>query len=121
MAGDDDVVADNAIMGDVRVGEEDVIITEDGPFTFLGARVNAYVFAENIFSTYFETRFTGTSFQILSATTNEGVGEDFAVGPQLSESFDRRVVMNRATIGKGDVCTDEGISTNGYVVPDFRA
>ena len=115
------MVADNAIVGDVRVGEEDIIITEGGPFTFLGARVNAYVFAENIFSTYFESRFTGSSFQILSATTNEGVGEDFAVGPQLSVTFDCGVVMDGTTIGKGDVCTDEGISTNGYVVPDFRA
>ena len=115
------MVADNAIMGDVRVGEEDVIITEDGPFTFLGARVNAYVFAENIFGSHLETRFTGSSFQILGATPNEGVGEDFAVRSQLSESFDGGVVMNSATIREGDVSTDEGISPNGYVVPDFRA
>jgi len=121
VTGDDDVVTDYAIVSDVRVGEENVIVSEDGPFTFLGARVNARVFAENIFGSYLETWFAGTSFQILGATTNESVRVDFAVRSQLSEPFDGGVVMDGATIGEGDIGTDECVGTNSDVLADFRA
>ncbi len=121
VTGDDDVVTDHAIVSDVRVGEENVVISEDGPFAFLGARVNARVFAENIFGSYLETRFAGTSFKVLGATTNQCIREDFAVRSQLSESFDGGVVMNGATIGEGDIGTDECVGTNSNVLADFRA
>ena len=119
--GHDDMIAHHAIVGDVRVGEQNVVIAEDGPFAFLGTRVNADVFAENIFRTDFEAGFAGSSFQILSTTTNESVREDFAVGSELGKSFDGGVVMNCATIGEGDIGTDECVSANRDVVPDFRA
>ena len=115
------MVTDNTIVGDVRVGEENVVIAEGGPFAFLSARVNADVFSENIFRTDFKSRFTGSSFQVLSASTNESVREDFTVGSELSVTFDCRVVMDGATISEGHISTDECVGTNRYILPDFRA
>ena len=79
--------------------------------------MNARVFAENIFGSYLETWFAGTSFQILGTSTNQCIREDFAVRSQLSESFDGGVMMDGATIGEGDIGTDECIGANSDVLP----
>ena len=115
------MVTDDAIVCDVRVGEENVVIAEGGPFAFLCACVDAHVFAENIFGPDFEARFAGSSFKVLSTSANQSVGKDFALRSELGVTFDGGVVMDGASIGEGDIGTNKCIGTNSDVMADFRA
>ena len=113
VAGDNDVVADYAIVGDVRVCEENVVIAENRPFAFLSAGVDADVFAESIAGTDAQSGFTRAGFEILSATADKCVGEDFAIRPEFGEPFDGGVVVDGATLAEGNIGTNERIGTDG--------
>ena len=98
VAGDDEVVADHAVMRDVRVGQQDVVVAEDGPLAFLGAEVDADVFAESIAGPDLKAGFAWFGLQVLRAAADEGVREDLALRAELRVALDGRVVVQNAAV-----------------------
>ena len=98
VAGDDEVVTDHAVMRDVRIGQQHVVVAEDGPFAFLGPAVDADVLAEGIAGADLEAGLARFSLQVLRTAADKGVWEDLALGAELREAFDCRVVVKDATI-----------------------
>ena len=42
------MVADDAVVGDVGVGQQGVVVAEGGPFAFLRAEMDAGILAEDV-------------------------------------------------------------------------
>ena len=93
VARDDEVIADHAVMGNVGIGEQGIIVAEDGPFALLGAEVYADVFAEGVTGADLEARLAGAGFEVLRAAANKGIRKNFTLWAELRVALDRGVVM----------------------------
>ena len=93
VARDDEVIADYAVVRDVRIGEQGVVVTEDGPFALLGAEVYADVFAEGVTGADLEAGLARAGFQVLRAAANKGIRKNFTLWAELRVALDRGVVM----------------------------
>ena len=115
------MVADHAIMRDVRVGQQDVVVAEDGPLAFLGAEVDADVFAESIAGPDLKAGFAWFGLQVLRAATNEGVWKHLALRAELRVALDGSVVVQNAAVAKGDVSAHVGVGTDDDVQAELGA
>ena len=72
--GKDNVIAYDAVMRDMGVGEEISVMTDDGFGSWKGAAVDCAKFAERVVISNFQKGRLGVVFQILRALANRAVG-----------------------------------------------
>ena len=117
----DEVVADDAVVRDVRVGENVVIVAERRPFAFLRAAVNGYVFAEDVAVADFRADAAAVMLQVLRLPADNGKGENFVVFTHDGVAFDTGVVVNNRSRAERDFAADVGVGSDFDIFSELRA
>ena len=75
----DEVVANDAIVSYVRIGEEHIVVSDGGKGVVFSSAMDGGKFSKDILITDFETGFTTVVFEVLSFGPHTGVREDLIV------------------------------------------
>ena len=112
--GENAVVADDGVVGDVGIGEEVVVVADDGGLGG-GAAVDGDVFAEGVALADEDAGWFAGVFEILGALADGGEGVEFVVGPDGGVSVDDDMAVQVAAVAEGDVVVDDAVGADGDI------
>ncbi|MEJ1971278.1 MAG: hypothetical protein WDM96_01770 [Lacunisphaera sp.] len=97
----DEVVADDAVVRDVRVGQQHVVVAEDGELARLGRAVHADVLAEHVAVADAQAGIAAGVLQIVGLGANAGEGKHLALLADRRPALDVGVVVEDAAVADG--------------------
>ncbi len=116
--GQNDVVAELAIVRDVRVAEKQVMRADPRRHIAVRAAVDGGVFPENIQIADLQVSRIADVFQILRLSADRGEGEKFVRAADFRVPIDHDMGVQNAVIAELDVGTDDAIRADSNVFPD---
>jgi len=109
----DDVIAQQAVVGDVRVGEQQVVRAEDGRVAIIRRAMDGHPFAENVPVADLQPRDAAFPLQVLGLLAEGGEREDFIFPAEFRVAVQDDMGMQFAAVAQGDVFADDAVR------PDF--
>ena len=120
--GENRVVADHAIMGDVHVGHQPVVVADAGhPAAFLGAAIEGDEFADHVAVANLQARLFTVEFLVLRRRAERGELPDPVVAADPGRPVDDHVRPDRRAIADFHILADDAESADADVAADFRA
>lgn len=119
--GDDDIVADLAIVPQVRECHQEDIVSDDGGAVFLGSPVDGHVFADRAVLADLKEAFFIVVVEILRRISEYGTGVDLCVFADGCVSCDVGVRPDLAVVSDDDIFVNDGEWSDGDIGADFRA
>lgn len=114
--GKDDVIAELAIVGHVRITEQQVVGTDACRQILVGAAVNCGVFTKHIVVADFEIGGLADVFEVLGFSTDGSEGEKLISLADLRVALDDDVRVEHAFIAEFDLRADHAKRTNPDLV-----
>ena len=109
VTGHDDVIAENAVMRDVDVGEEKIVRADHGGIAVVGGAMNRDAFAKHIAVADLQPRDAAFPFQVLRLLAEGGERENFILLAELRVAVNDDVRMQLAIVAERDVFADDAI------------
>ena len=117
--GDNDVIAQFAIVGDMYVSHEQAVIPDNGfPFR-CGSTVYSYIFAQGGVVSYFGSCFFSLEFEILWNGRNDGSREDGAIFTDTGAFENGRIWHNTGSVADDDIFVNSNKRPYFYVFTDL--
>jgi hypothetical protein len=113
------MIADLAIMSDMRVTKKKIVITDASWDFSMGAAMNGGIFAKYIVVANLQIRRLAYVFKILSSAANRSKSEKFIVGTDFARSLDDNVRVKHTAIANGNSRPDHAIRSNRDVPAKF--
>ena len=121
MAAHYEVVANLALVSDVAVGEDEVVVAEAGQ-EILGSRaVNGHVFAEDVVIADFNPLNPAPKFFIMRIPADVGVGMHLVLCAHVRGAVDRGMVQDGGIGTELHLCPDVGVGPNRNPFGEFSA
>lgn len=103
----DDVVPEVAIVGDMNIGHEIIVVFDRGdPATMFSSAMHRNKFPEDIMVSDFQGGGSPAVLQVLGGMTDGGEGKKSAMRPNLRGAFHRDVSSDLGEIANGNVFAD---------------
>ena len=119
--GHDDVVAELAVMGDVRVGHTQVAAADAGQAApAFRAPVERGEFTDAVIVAEFQPRHFALELEILRHAANQGVGMDMVARTHFRVVFDDGMRVDAAAIPDDDMLFDDRIRAYFHILADLR-
>ena len=112
------MVTDDAVVSDVRVAEEEVVIADRGGGVWRGGAVDGCVFAEGVSIANNEISWFAFVFQILRQLANRSEWKEQVIFADAGVSIDHDMGFKNGVIAQTHVITDDAIRTNRNVFAD---
>ena len=113
--GHDDVIAENAIMSNMCVDHEEIVIPNQGPTAALGCSpVHCDIFSKYVVIANYQLGVFPLVFEVLRRQPNRAIGIKLTVLADLRASVDHHVRSYLATLPEGDMIADV-IATFGTI------
>ncbi len=117
VVGHDDVIADDAIMGDVGADHEQAIVADTGFHAVaLGARVHGDVFADLVAGADDQNRLLALIFQVLRPRSDRGKRKDRGFRPDRRPAINDHMGMELNAIAQADLRADHAIGADAHFV-----
>ena len=117
--GEDTVVSDYCIMGNMSIGEKVVVGTDPGGVLLGGSAMDGDELAEGIAVSYAGVGGFAGILQILTPGSDGGEGLEFVVFADGDRALENEVRMKAAPSANLDLVTNHAIRSDFYVIPDF--
>ena len=108
-----ELITDSAFVGDVAIGENEIVIPNDGLSAFCSGTVHGGEFAEDVTAADAEPRTAALELEIVRLTPDIGVGVNFIIIAYSSDAVDSGVVHDLGAFSDFDAGPDVGVSANG--------
>ena len=118
--GHDDVVAEDAIMRDMRVDDEQVVRADHRGVAVVRRAMNGHAFAKNIVVANFQARDAALVFQVLRLHADGGERENLIPPPQPGVAVHDHMRMQFAFVAQRDVFADDAIRADLATGADLR-
>jgi len=118
--GNDDVVSQPIVVGNVAVSQNVVVGADFCYFAVASCAINRDAFAKGVVIADFGSRQATFPFQVLRLQANAGEGEKFVAAADASVSVDDHVWMQSATGAQNNVLTDNTIGPDLAICANFR-
>ena len=117
--GKDHVVTDDAVVGDVGVGEKVSVVADFGQGVWSGAAVDGDEFAEAVAVADFEVGGFGDVFEVLGFLTDGAEGVELVACADGGWAVEADVVLEPATGPEGNVGANDGVGADFAVIADL--
>jgi len=111
VAAHDQAAADNAVMGDMGIGKDHIIIPKHGKGSIVSGQVHCGIFAKDVPVADFQTWLPALVFEVVSFSTDESVGKNLVVLPHYRAPLHRGMMGNLRSFAEGDLCANKGVGT----------
>ncbi|MEY5013418.1 MAG: hypothetical protein RLY69_1133, partial [Verrucomicrobiota bacterium] len=115
--GEDDVIAELAVVGDMRVAEQQIVGANARRRVIVGAAMHGAVFAELVEVADFEHGRFALVLEVLGFSADGGVGIKFVAAAKLRGAFEHDMRMQHAVVAKFDMVADDAVRPDA----DIRA
>lgn len=115
----DDVIAKLAVMGDVRVAEQQIVRTDSRRQTLMGPAMYRGVFPKYIEITYLKGGRFADIFEVLGFAANHGEGEELIAAPEFRVPFQHHVGVQNTIVAQFDVRPHHAKGADPDMVPNF--
>ena len=119
--GQDDLVAQVNIVGDVAVGQQKVVGTDGGCFSVAGRAVDGHGFADNVSISDASASDAAFPFAVLRAEADATEGKELVVGADDGVAVHNDVGKQTATVAQNHVFSDDAIGADLAVLADAGA
>lgn len=119
IVGKNDMIPDRAIVGDMGVGEEVIVISDDGLTSGTGTAIDGAEFAEAVVVADFEVGRLGFVFEILRPLSNRTEREEMVVVPDAGGAGDADMTGEDAMGTDGDIGSDDAEGPNFRIFSDL--
>lgn len=113
------MVAELAVMCDMRVAQQQIVRADSGGQAFVGAPMHRGIFAEDIVVTHFEVSWFIKVFQILGFPTDRSEGEKLIAATEGRVTFKHHVRMEHAIVAEFDMGPHHAERANPDIFADF--
>ena len=114
--GEDDVVAELAVMRDVRVAEQQIVRADARRQILMGAAMDRGVLAEDVVIADFEPGRLAEVFEILGFPTDGCEGEKLVAAPEFRVSFEHDMRMQDTLVAQLHIRADHAEGADADVV-----
>ena len=114
------MIADDAVVGDVAVGEDHVVVAEHGEIAVLGREMHGHVFAKHIAVADAQAGVAAGEFQVVRLRADRRVGEHLALPAQHRVALDGGMVVNHRAITDDRRAPDIGVGADDHVGPQLN-
>ena len=115
------VIADEAIVGDVRVGHDQVMAADAGDgAAFDRAAIDRTEFAEFIFVADFEGNALAPVSEVLRVAADDGERIHMIFLAEARRPLNYRVMIEAAAVAEFDLVANHCVGADGYVRAEFR-
>jgi len=112
-AGQDDVIADYAVVADVRILHQEIVGADEGFSIGLGRAMDGAVFAENVFVADADASGRAVVFQILGGVADDAAGVEPVLGTDDGDSGEVNVRTDDTARADLDGFVDDGVRADG--------
>ncbi len=116
--GQDDVIAQGNIVGDVAVGQKEIVRTDDGCFSVAGGTVDGHGFADNVAISDASASDASFPFAVLCAEADAAEGKELVVVADDGVAIHNDVGKQLATVAQNRVFSDDAIGADLAVFAD---
>lgn len=121
IVGKDDVVAEAAVMRHVRIGQEQVVVADNGCAAMLHrTRIHGHAFADGTVFANHQFRIQGAVVHTLRIAADDGTRKDLRALADARMADDRDVTQNFDVIRKNDIRPDVAERADLHVFADYR-
>lgn len=119
--GQDDMIAQGDIVGDVAIGQKEVVGTDGGCFSVAGGAVDGHRFADNISISNASASGAAFPFAVLRAEADAAEGKELVVGADDGVAVHNDMGKQLATVAQNCVFSDDAIRADLAVFADAGA
>ncbi len=116
-----DVAANGAFVGDMGVGEKQVVIADDGAAFLCSGRVDGAKFTEYVAGANFQGGVAAGVFQVLRFAADQSVGKNFAFRPEGGVALHGGMVVDPRGGAEARPGPDIGIGADRYAIVNLGA
>lgn len=116
--GQDDVIAQGDVVGNVAVGQKEIVRTDDGGFSVAGRAVDGYRFADDISISDASAGVAAFPFAVLRAEADATEGKELVVGADDGVAIHNDVGKQTATVAQNRIFSDDAIGADLAVFAD---
>lgn len=109
------MVPELAVVGDVRVAEQQVVRPDPRRQTLVSAAVNGAVFPEHIVIADFKMRWLALILEVLGLAANDGKGEKLISLSEFRMALQNDMRMEHAVVTECDIRTNDAIRTDADI------
>lgn len=114
---ENDMIADLAVMSDVRITKEQIVRPDPSGQAVVGATVDGRIFPENVVIANFEIRWLAHILEILGFSTDDCEGKKFIALPDFRVSLHHDMGVQHAALTQLDIRPDDAKWTDPDVLP----
>ena len=105
-------------MGDVAVGQKEIVRTDDGGFSVFGGAVDSHGFADNVSISDASASDAAFPFAVLRAEADAAEGKELVVGADDGVAVHNYLGKQLATVAQNHVFSDDAIGADLAVFAD---
>ena len=117
----DDVIAQGDVVGDVAVGQKEIVRTDGGGFSVAGGAVDGHGFADNVSISDASASDAAFPFAVLRAEADAAEGKELVVVADGGVAVHNDVGKQTATVAQNHVFSDDAIGADLAVLADAGA
>lgn len=110
--GQDTLVANDAIMGNMAAGHEEIVVTNPGFKPFIGASMDRHIFAEDIVLPNDGACFFAAEFQVLRKFAQYGAAVNHVRFAHLERAYEHRMRTDHTSRTQADATIKDGVRPN---------
>lgn len=119
--GQDDVIAQVDVVGDVAVGQKEIVRTDSGGFSVAGCAVDGHGFADDVSISDASASDAAFPFAVLRAESDAAEGKELVVVADDGVAIYNDVGKQLATVAQNHVFSDDAIGADLAVFADAGA